>query len=106
MPEATVLDPDQAEDLRELLDHAESIAQRLPHAADEFPDDLAQTSYLAHFQPRSAGFWLIAILVHTQYWQRRTLRPAPEPTPAPSPPHRPRQPQQPLNTAGLTHQLP
>jgi hypothetical protein len=84
MPEpAVVLDPGQAEDLRELLDHAETIAQWLLHAGDEILDDLAQTAYPAHFQPRSAVFWLIENLVRTRYRLHKTLNPA-----------------------GLTHQLP
>ena len=84
MPEAAiVLDPGQAEDLRELLDHAETLAQWLLHAADDILDDLAQTAYPAHFHPRSAVFWLIEGLAHTRYRLHKTLI-----------------------TAGLTHQLP
>lgn len=84
MPEpGIVLDPGQAEDLHELLDHAETTAQWLLHAADEILDDLAQTAYPAHFQPRSAVFWLIDNLAHTQYRLRKTL-----------------------NAVALTHQLP
>jgi adenylate cyclase len=57
MPEPGIaLDPRQAKDLHELLDHAETLAQWLLHAADDILDDLAQTAYPAHFQPRSAVF--------------------------------------------------
>jgi hypothetical protein len=84
MPEpGIVLDPGQAEDLHELLDHAETLAQWLLHAADDIPGDLAQTAYPAHFQPRSAVFWLIENLAHAQYRLRKTL-----------------------TAAALTHQLP
>ncbi len=78
MPEhATGLDADQAEDLHELLDHAETIAQWLLHAADEIVDDLAQTAYPAHFHPRSAVFWLVEDLVHIRYRLHKALRPDP-----------------------------
>ena len=78
MPEpAVVLDPGQAEDLHQFLDHADTVAQWLLHAADEILDDLAQTAYPAHFQPRSAVFWLIEDLVHIRYRLSRTLRPDP-----------------------------
>ena len=67
MPEpAIALDHGQGEDLRELIEHAETIAQWL-HTADDILDDLAQTAYPAHFQPRSAVFWLIENLAHTRY---------------------------------------
>ena len=77
MPEPGIaLDPRQAKDLHELLDHAETLAQWLLHAADDILDDLAQTAYPAHFQPRSAVFWLIEGLVHTRYRLHKTLNPA------------------------------
>jgi hypothetical protein len=76
MPEQGIaLDTDQAEDLHELLDHVETIAQWLLHATDEIIDDLAQTAYAAHFHPRSAVFWLVEDLVHTQYRLHRALHP-------------------------------
>lgn len=115
MPEPSiVLNPDQAEDLHELLDHAETIAQWLLHAAGEIPGDLAQTAYPTHFHPRSAVFWLIEDLVHTQYRLHKTLHPDPgshdhDPRrkhPRQAPPHRQQQPQRPLNAAGLTQQPP
>jgi len=84
MPEpAVVLDPGQAEDLPELLDHAGTPAQWLLHAADDIPGDLAQTAYPARFQPRSAVFWLTEGLARTRYRLHKTL-----------------------TAAGLTHQLP
>ena len=84
MPEpATVLNPGQAEDLRELLDHAETIAQWLLHAADDILDDLAKTAYPAHFQPRSAVFWLIENLARTRYRLHKTLIAGGLDTPAP-----------------------
>jgi len=76
MPEpGIVLNSDQIGDLHELLDHAETIAQWLLHATDEIIDDLAQTAYAAHFHPRSAVFWLVEDLVHTQYRLHRALHP-------------------------------
>ena len=74
MPEpATVLGSSQAEDLHQLLDHAETLAQWLLHADDKILDDLAQAAYPAHFQPRSAVFWLIENLVHIPYRLHKTL---------------------------------
>jgi hypothetical protein len=88
MPEpGIVLNSDQIGDLHELLDHAETIAQWLLHATDEIIDDLAQTAYAAHFHPRSAVFWLVEDLVHTQY---RLQSPPPrhqQPRPGPRPRH-------------------
>ncbi len=79
MPEPViVLDTDQAEDLHELLDHAQTIAQWLLHADDQVLDDLAQTAYPAHFHPRSAAFWLIEDLVHTHCRLDKALHPDPE----------------------------
>lgn len=76
MPEpGIVLNSDQIGDLHELLDHAETIAQWLLHATDEIIDDLAQAAYAAHFHPRSAVFWLVEDLVHTQYRLNRALHP-------------------------------
>ena len=76
MPEpGIILNHDQAEDLHELLDHAETLAQWLLHATDEILDDLAKTAYPAHFHPASAVFWLIEDLVHTRYRLDKALHP-------------------------------
>jgi len=72
------LDLGQAEDLHELLDHAETIAQWLLHAADEIPGDLAQTAYPCPLPPAQR-----CLLAH------RGPRPHPVPAAQNPPPRRP-----------------
>jgi hypothetical protein len=85
--ETTTLTQDQAEDLRELLNHAQILEDWLLHAPDGILDELARFAYHDHFHPYSAAWWLIEDLGHLRCRLRKTLpgqqeqdRPAVAPT--------------------------
>jgi hypothetical protein len=74
MPAETItLTQDQAEDLRELLSHAEIPEDWLLHASDDILDELARFAYYGHFHPYSAAWWLIEDLGHLRCRLRKTL---------------------------------
>ena len=74
MPAETItLTQDQAEDLRELLSHAEILEDWLLHASDDILDKLARFAYYGHFHPYSAAWWLIEDLGHLRCRLRKTL---------------------------------
>jgi hypothetical protein len=59
MPETGIaLDPDQADDLRELITLAAIVQEWLEGAADHVLDDLADFAYHDTFHPRSYAAWL------------------------------------------------
>jgi hypothetical protein len=59
MPETTItLTEEQAEDLRELLDHTQIIEDWLLHAGEEVLAELADFAFPTHFHPASAVTWL------------------------------------------------
>ena len=55
---ALVLDPGQADDLRELIDLTTILQQWLQPAPDHILDDLAGFAYPHTFHPRSYAHWL------------------------------------------------
>ena len=72
MPETGIaLDPDQADDLRELITLTTILQEWLEGAADHILDDLAHFAYRDTFHPRSYAAWL-------DRRPRRHLRPAPQ----------------------------
>jgi hypothetical protein len=59
MPKPTiVLDKDQADDLRELVDLTAIVHEWLEHAAGHILNDLAGFAYPHTFHPRSYAHWL------------------------------------------------
>jgi hypothetical protein len=59
MPETGIaLDPDQADDLRELITLTAILQEWLEGAADHILDDLAHFAYRDTFHPRSYAAWL------------------------------------------------
>ncbi len=58
-----ILNPDQAGDLRELLNLSAVLHHWLQSASDRIPGDLASFAYLATFHPRSYAHWLSEDLV-------------------------------------------
>ena len=59
MPEPDLtLDPDQADDLRELIDLTAILQEWLQHADDSILDDLASFAYRDTIHPRSCVDWL------------------------------------------------
>ena len=59
MPETGIaLDPDQADDLRDLITLTAILRDWLEDAADHILDDLAHFAYRDTFRPRSYATWL------------------------------------------------
>jgi hypothetical protein len=79
MPETGItLDPDQADDLRDLLTLTAILQEWLAGAADHILDDLAHRAYRDTFHPRSYAAWLTEDLAGTCGRLRKALsRPQP-----------------------------
>jgi len=114
MPAETItLTHDQTEDLRELLNYAQTLEDWLLHAPDDILDELARFAYHDHFHPHSATWWLIEDLGHLRCRLRKSLpghQQHPDPTgqrfsPTSASSQRPKQ-DRPLPAMTLTQQPP
>jgi hypothetical protein len=86
MPEpALILDQDQADDLRELIDLTVIVQQWPDQAADHILNDLAGFAYPHTFHPRSYALWLTEDLasISTRLQQATNSSCGPLDTPAP-----------------------
>jgi hypothetical protein len=106
MPETGIaLDPDQADDLRELITLTAILQEWLEGAADHILDDLAHSAYRDTFHPRSYAAWLTGDLAGICGRLRNALsRPQPARTghnqdQLPAPPGQPPTPRQDRKTS-------
>jgi hypothetical protein len=77
MPEpGIILDPDQAEELRELITLTGIVQEWLHYAGDIILDNLADFAYHDTFHPRSYAAWLIQDLACLSSRLREATAPA------------------------------
>ena len=78
MPEPGItLDPDQAEELRELITLTDIVQEWLHYAGDIILDNLADFAYHDTFHPRSYAAWLIQDLACLSTRLRKAAAPPP-----------------------------